>query len=152
MVVGGDGEGGGVYPTEEEEKVVTGGVMSERLGGEPDKTLSEARFVVGDWVCCAIFEAGSDGGVAPPPRVVGRGNVEYGRAGGGVGGGRDGFGGSRENGYGGGYRGRGRGSSVGGGGFNGRLGGEGLPSGEWRRGERVPDGFGRGYRGRGRGY
>lgn len=146
MVVGGDGEGGGVFPSEEEEKVVSEGAMSGRLGGEPDKTLQEARFVVGDWVCCAVFETGGDGGVAAAPRVVGRGEVSYGRGGGG------GYvGGGRENGFGGGYRGRGRGMGRGGM-YEGRLGGEGVPSGEWRRGERVPDG-GRGYgRGRGRGY
>jgi len=145
VVVGGDGEGGGVFPSDEEEKVVAEGVMSGRLGGEPDKTLQEARFVVGDWVCCAVFEVGGDGSVSAAPRVVGRGEVAYGR---GVGAG-GGYGGGRENGFGGGYRGRGRGR---GGLYEGRLGGEGVPSGEWRRGERVPDG-GRGYgRGRGRGY
>lgn len=114
--------------------------MAGRLGGEPEKTLQEARFVVGDWVCCAVFEAGGGGEV---PRVVGRGSVEYGRGGG--------FGGMRENGFSGGYgRGRGRGGR---GGFQeGRLGGEGVPAGEWRRGERVPEG-GRGFgRGRGRGF
>ena len=118
--------------------------MAGRLEGEPEKSLMEARFVIGDFVDVCILPPGADGSVVGPPPVRGRGAVADG------GGGRS----TRENGFGGGYRGRGRG----GGGFGapeGRLGGGGggLPSGEWRRGERLPpDGRG-GFRGgRGRGW
>ncbi|CAF9928746.1 MAG: hypothetical protein HETSPECPRED_006918 [Heterodermia speciosa] len=157
IVVGGDGEGGGIWPSEEELARFGGNgdaVMKGKLGGEPEKTLQEARFVVGDFVDCAVFEAGGDGAIAAAPRG-GEGLGRGGGGGGGVG---------RENGFGSGYRGRAgggmmgggvRGGGGGGGGmYNGRLGGEGVPSGEWRRGERIPEGPGRGGygRGRGRGY
>ena len=142
VVVGGKG----MLPSEEEEKVVPGGVMAGPLEGEPEKTLQDARFVIGDFVSCAVVAPGADGAVAPPLGRVGLAR------GAGVGAGYgNGFGG-RE--YG---RGRGRGGNGGfAGGFGGRVGGGGgrgeeIPNGEWRRGERVPDGPG-GYRGRGRAY
>ena len=152
MVVGSEESSGGrgLLPTEEEEKVVTNGVMAGVLEGEPDKTLREGNFIVGDFLSCAIFPPSADGSVVPPP---GRG-PGAGRGGGNDFGGRGGgYGPPRENGYGG-YRGRGGMRGVGM--FNGgRVGDGGVPSGEWRRGERVPEGPGPrgGYgRGRGRGY
>ncbi|KAA8567552.1 hypothetical protein EYC84_008027 [Monilinia fructicola] len=136
-VVIGDG-GPGILPDEEESAIVSGGIMAGELMGEPEKTLQDARFVIGDYVSCAILPPMADGGVAPPPSGPSRG----------------GFGGRgmgpRENGFGGGYR--GRGSSRGGGfgqGIGPGLGAGGVPSGEWRRGERIPDGP---SGGRGRGY
>lgn len=152
MVIGGDGPG--ILPTEEEATVVTAGPMAGELHGEPDKTLQDVRFVIGDYISCAIFPPLANGSVAPPPaagpvaRSGGGGRVmgEYG-------GGRGALAGPPiENGYGG-FR--GRGGPRGGGGYGGgRLSDGGLPSGEWRRGERIPDGpGGRAYgRGRGRGY
>lgn len=118
--------------------------MAGKLEGEPEKTLQEARFVIGDFIDVCILPPGADGGVVGPPPVRGRGAVA---AGGGDKGGR-------ENGYYGGgangYRGRGRGGF---GAPEGRLGGGGLPSGEWRRGERLPpDGRGGFKGGRGRGW
>ncbi|KAI4286002.1 MAG: hypothetical protein L6R38_000229 [Xanthoria sp. 2 TBL-2021] len=145
VVIGGDGPG--ILPTVEEKDVVTSGVMSGELQGEPDKTLADARFVIGDYVDCAIFEPLGDGSVAPMPRADFAGGNRMPRGGGGI------FAGPpRENGFGGGY-GRGRGGPRGGYGGGERGGGrlgEGVPSGEWRRGERIPDvrGYGRG-RGRG---
>ncbi|KAL8901186.1 MAG: hypothetical protein Q9207_005332, partial [Kuettlingeria erythrocarpa] len=144
VVIGGDGPG--ILPTEEEKEVLGegAGLMKGELQGEPEKTLRDVRFVVGDWVDCAVIEGRGDGGVAPLPR---RG--DFMGAGGGP---RGGYGGGRENGFGGGRgRGGGRGGFVGGGAGAGRLGGEGLPSGEWRRGEALPDGRGYGGYGRGRG-
>lgn len=104
-------------------------------GDDADKTLEDVKFVIGDYIDCAVFPPLSDGSVA----------------------GRGSFGprGQRENGYG-----RVRGGSYGGqggrGGYNGSaprsvdFGGAGsIPSGEWRRGERLPDGGG--FRGGGRG-
>ncbi|KAI6712230.1 sin3-associated polypeptide Sap18 [Diplocarpon mali] len=45
------GEGGpGILPDEEEAAIVKGGQMAGALGGEPDKTLQDARFVIGDYV------------------------------------------------------------------------------------------------------
>ena len=150
------GESRRMKPTEEEAKILgPEGVMTGALSGSPDKTLQDARFVVGDYISCCILPPLSDGSVAPvpPPPGDGRGASGPYMNGGGRGGG---YGGSapplRENGYGpsgGGYRGRGGRS----GGYRpepGRL-GEGVPSGEWRRGERIPDSRG-GFRGRGRGY
>lgn len=155
MIVGGDGPG--ILPTEEEATVVTTGPMAGELHGEPDKTLQDVRFVIGDYISCAIFPPLANGAVAPPPAAgLGGRPGGGGRGGGGgtrdvgdYGSGRSGPAGPRENGYGG-FRGRGGprgGNSFGGG----RQGDGGLPSGEWRRGERIPDGRSYG-RGRGRGY
>ncbi|KAF2143479.1 uncharacterized protein K452DRAFT_325994 [Aplosporella prunicola CBS 121167] len=113
----------------------------DRLEGDADKTLHAARFIIGDYVSCAIFPPLSDGSVAPPPP-----RERYSRAGE-FGMSRGGGGPPRENGYGGGYGRRGGGRYDG----PGRLGSGGVPSGEWRRGE-VPSGGPGGYgRGRGRG-
>lgn len=98
--------------------------MAGPVGGQPGKTLQEARFVIGDFVSCAIF----------PPGTVGRG------IGGGEGRGRGGFGAQGVY-YDGGGGGRGRGRV--------RIGEAGVPEGEWKRGQRVPDGGGMG---RGGGY
>ncbi len=165
--VGGRGRGGG-------EEVVGGGVvpagslMAGRLSGEPEKTLQEARFVIGDFISCAVFVPGPDGSVAPGV-TGGRGEGQQGHYYGGRGGrggrggefgGGGGGGGGRGGGYGGfggesngGFRGRGRGGGFNGG-FNGvgRGGDGGVPVGEWRRGERVPERRGGYGRGRGRGY
>lgn len=83
-------------------------------GEDSDRTLEDVRFVIGDYIDCAIFPPLSDGSVVPraPARggfVSGRGRVPH-------------------------SSGRGPGASI--------------PSGEWRRGERLPDS---GIRGRGRG-
>lgn len=136
-VVIGDG-GPGILPSESEEvegvEGEGGGVSMEgAMLGEPEKTLQEARFVIGDYVACAIIEPLLSGAVAPAP--------PSGPARGGFGGGR-----GRENGF--------AGRGGGGGGFRGRGGanfGQGfVPQGEWRRGERVPEGpasRGRGFSG-----
>ncbi|KAG9191519.1 hypothetical protein G6011_10253 [Alternaria panax] len=119
----------------------------KQLDGDPDKTLADVRFMIGDYVACAILPPLPDGSVpaAPPPLSgPGRGppSGPYGRG--------------RENGFGGrgDYGGFGRGGRGGGSRFDdGRLGG-GVPFGEWRRGEAPPErelGFGRGGRGRGGG-
>ncbi|KAF2816682.1 uncharacterized protein BDZ99DRAFT_566480 [Mytilinidion resinicola] len=117
-----------------------------RLEGDADKSLASVRFVIGDYVSCAVFPPlpGGEVAAAPPPLSA----PFRGPPGGGYGG-RGGMG-PRENGFGGrgdygGFRGRG------GPRFEGRGG---VPSGEWRRGEvpqGPPQGFGRG-RGRGRGW
>ncbi|MCJ1390345.1 hypothetical protein MMC18_003204 [Xylographa bjoerkii] len=127
--------------------VVREGLMAGKLEGDPEKTLQEARFVIGDYVDCAILAPLADGsvnpGLGPAVGVVGRGNGYGGRG--------NMMGGLRENGVGG-FRGGGRGGPRGGLFGAGRLGDGGVPTGEWRRGERVPEGSGRGFgRGRGRG-
>ncbi|KAF2462039.1 Sin3 associated polypeptide p18-domain-containing protein [Lineolata rhizophorae] len=137
-------------------------------------TLASARFVVGDFISCAIFPPLADGSVAPPPppppppplpppsaAAFGAGGRrpppanEYAQPS------RP----PRENGYGGGgadrYGGGGGYGRPGGGGGRrsydgGRLGAGGMPHGEWRRGEMPPGdgGYGSqggGYYGRGRG-
>ena len=138
-VVIGDG-GPGILPDAEEAAIVAGGRMAGNLGGEPEKTLQDAKFVIGDYITCAILPALANGAIAPPPA---RG--PFGRGGGELGGNRMVPGGPRENGFG--FR--ERGNSRGGGGFGQGLGS--VPSGEWRRGERVPEGpsgaRGRGYGG-----
>ncbi|KAF7131431.1 hypothetical protein CNMCM5793_004602 [Aspergillus hiratsukae] len=93
-------------------------------GNDADKTLQDWRFVVGDYVDCAILPPLEDGSVAPP-LITGRGAVS-----GTVGGGMRAF---RDPGFG--RPGRGRG------------GGDRIPSGDWRRGEKLPDGGGRNYGG-----
>ncbi|KAH5127177.1 hypothetical protein HBH70_234760 [Parastagonospora nodorum] len=132
----------------------------KQLDGDPDRTLGDVKFLIGDYVACAILPPLPDGGVpaAPPPvSAPGRGGPPTGPYGSGRGR-ENGFNGRGDFGYGRGGRGAGR--------FDDRrddrrLSG-GVPSGEWRRGEAPPDrdpGFGRGrgrgdggdWRGRGRG-
>ncbi|KAI4942559.1 hypothetical protein J4E91_009952 [Alternaria rosae] len=127
---------------------VEGGSVTEalkQLDGDADKTLADVRFMIGDYVACAILPPLPDGSVpaAPPPLSgPGRGPSS------GPYGGRP-----RENGFGGrgDYGGFGRGGRGGGSRFDDRrLSGGGVPFGEWRRGEAPPDrelGFGRGGRG-----
>lgn len=111
-----------------------GGKSFELGGDDAEKTLVDARFVIGDFIDCAVFPPLSDGSVVPrgsvggPPRAGFRENG-YGRPRG------AGFGGERRGAYAG-----GRGD------FSGNI-----PSGEWRRGERLPDAGARGgsYGGRG---
>lgn len=113
-------------------------------GNEADKPLHDERFIVGDYIECAILAPLEDGSVAP---VLHGGSGPSGpRGGGGGGGGMRAF---RENGYGGyprGPRGPGRGGPRGGG-DRGPLH---MPHGDWNRGERLPDGGRRGGGGGGR--
>ncbi len=146
VVLGGDGHG--VLPsTDEGAGVVVGGPMAGELDGDPEKSLQDARFVIGDYVSCAIFPPLPNGSVAPAPSpgasVRGGGPVRPSAYPG-----RNGPpGGERENGYND-LRIRGSGRP-----HDRDVRGGGVPSGEWRRGERIPDGpSGLGYgRGRGRG-
>jgi len=141
-IVIGDG-GPGILPDDEEAAIVAGGQVAGILGGEPQRTLQDAKFVIGDYIDCAIFPLLDNGNVAPPPGSNRGGNS--------FGAGRGDFGrgmGPRENGPG--FRGRGGPRGGFGQGF-----GVGVPSGEWRRGERVPEGpsgRGRDFGGGGRGY
>ena len=112
--------------------------MAGSLGGEPDRTLQDAKFVIGDYITCTILPALANGAVAPSP-----GTRSFSRGGADFGGSRMVPGGPRDVGFG--FR--GRDSPRGGGGFGQGI-GAGVPSGEWRRGERVPEG----PSGRGRGY
>ncbi|KAK8182849.1 Sin3 associated polypeptide p18-domain-containing protein [Phyllosticta citribraziliensis] len=131
---------GGGGPGVEEDDVVPptsrAAAALDRLEGDADKTLADARFVIGDYVSCCILPPGPDGSVAtgPPPVPASRGygpppSREYGGRG-------------RENGF---------GDRYGAGGYGRRGPG---PRGEWRRGE-IPRGepapYGRG-RGRPRPY
>ncbi|QUC22038.1 uncharacterized protein UV8b_06279 [Ustilaginoidea virens] len=104
---------------------------STRSGpGSGKKTLNDARFVVGDYISCAILPPLADGSVAPASAARRESNLGY-RDGRGRRGGSGGFF-SHENGFSwsssresrGGMRGSGTHASV--------------PLGEWRRGERVP--------------
>ncbi len=136
--------------------------------------LQDVRFVIGDYIAVAILPPLGNGSVAPAPGPAlsgpgmaggmarGGGRAVDGRRSGpqlAFGGGVAKMGGARENGFGsGGFRGRGRGGGGWGGGPGLGLGGPrgaALPSGEWRRGERLPDGppgfGGRGGYGGGRG-
>lgn len=92
-------------------------------GSDTERTLQDVRFVIGDYVDCAILPPLEDGSVAPPI-ISGRGAVG---GPGSIGGGMRAF---RENGFGFGRSGRGRG-------------GDRIPAGDWKRGERLPDGGGR---------
>jgi histone deacetylase complex subunit SAP18 len=124
------------------------------LEGEAEKTLLDARFVIGDYVSCAVVPPLASGAVAPPPGGPSMSSSSRGGYGGGMGqsrgyggprddfrGQRDGFGGPRDHGFGRGGYGRGP-----------QGGGPPVPMEEWRRGEQVPYGgdFG-GSRPRGRG-
>ncbi|KAF2827841.1 hypothetical protein CC86DRAFT_200880 [Ophiobolus disseminans] len=121
-----------------------------QLDGDPDRTLADAKFVIGDYVACAILPPLPDGGVpaAPPPVSAPLRGPPTGPYGGGRGR-ENGFGGRGDSSFGRGPGGGGRG----GGRYDDRRLSGGVPSGEWRRGEAPPDrepGYGRG-RGRGGG-
>lgn len=106
-----------------------------------DRTLSEARFVVGDYVSCAVLPPLPDGSIAPASSIRREAPIPPRGERGGF---RGGFVG-RENGS---SRGGGRGDR---GGWRGGTGGTAFPMEDWRRGERLPDGSGGGRpRGRGR--
>ncbi|EEP78107.1 conserved hypothetical protein [Uncinocarpus reesii 1704] len=113
-------------------------------GEDADRTLQDVRFIIGDYVECAILPPLPDGSVAPP--ISSRALLTGSSA---IGGSMRAFPPARENGFG---RSRHQGAGMGRGG-----GPAGFPSGEWRRGERLPEGGGRGYgrghtRSRGRPY
>ncbi|MCJ1308503.1 hypothetical protein MMC25_002156 [Agyrium rufum] len=123
VVIGvGDGDTSAVLPTEEEMSIVAGGgPMAGALGGEPEKSLHDARFVIGDYISCAVYPPMANGLPAPPPGGSSGGGGYAGRGGGGraamdYGGGR---GGGRENGFGGGGGGAGFRSRGGRGAFGG---------------------------------
>lgn len=91
------------------------GTTKDHLEGDAERTLADARFVIGDYVACSIYPPMADGRVQPPPTAGGRGAREpYAPP--------RGLPGGRENGFGGGYRGgRGGFRGGGGGGFGRRL-------------------------------
>ncbi|CAI7588691.1 unnamed protein product [Penicillium viridicatum] len=103
-------------------------------GSEADRPLQDARFIVGDYIECAILAPLEDGSVAPA--LNGASGPIMGPRGGG-GGGMRAF---RDNGY---PRGPGRGGPRGGGGG----GPPHMPRGDWHRGERLPEGARGGRRG-----
>ncbi|RCI10720.1 hypothetical protein L249_5302 [Ophiocordyceps polyrhachis-furcata BCC 54312] len=107
IVIGHSGPG-----AETSELGATGG--TSRNDHDIGRTLNHARFVVGDFVSCAILPPLSDGSVAPASNARSYGIRENG-----LGGGRGIRAGRREGGPGG----------TGGG----------VPKGEWRRGETLPD-------------
>ncbi|KAL7945775.1 Sin3 associated polypeptide p18 domain-containing protein [Trichoderma barbatum] len=131
-IVIGEGYPGAENPDEADTDVVM------RDDGGKDKTLADWRFVVGDYVSCAVLPPLSDGSVAPLSNAK-RGSISSGRDGR-VSNFRGGFQG-RDSNFG---RNHGRQSRTTGW-RDGRF-----PSGEWRRGEQLPDGPPGGSRGRGR--
>lgn len=105
-------------------------------GSEADRPLQDVRFIVGDYIECAILAPLDDGSVAPP--LNGASGPILGPRGGG-GGGMRAF---RDNGY---PRGPGPRGPRGPGGDRGPVH---MPRGDWHRGERLPDsGRGGGRRG-----
>ncbi|KAI1828422.1 hypothetical protein F4861DRAFT_490010 [Xylaria intraflava] len=107
---------------------------------DPGKTLSDARFIVGDYISCAILPPLPDGSVAPASSArMGRGmgagesRLAVGRA-------PDGPARDRDSPFTRHARGRG---GIGKGGYDHfslrEPRGSGVPSGEWRRGEKLPD-------------
>lgn len=99
---------------------------------EAERTLADSRFVIGDFVDCAVFPPLADGSVAPGGH---RGSFAGGVSSRPMG--NLGPQAPRENGYGrtrGGGYGLGRGDGPGGPGRGREFGGERVPPGEWRRG------------------
>lgn len=121
----------------QEDTAAAAGPRALKLQGhDADKTLQDMRFVIGDYVDCAVLPPLEDGSVAPP-LTTSRGDGRGG-GGGGFGGGMRAF---RDTpGYG--RSGPGPGPGPGRGGGRDR----GFPAGDWKRGERLPEG-GRGRRG-----
>lgn len=128
---------------EEDDAAMTNGADTSKdsLTGDAEKTLADARFVIGDYVACTIYSPTADGRIAPmPPQsrgsrdpyVAPRGPPSMGR--------EDGYGPPRGGSYRGGYGGR-----------SGGVMGTAPPVSDWRRGERPPGSLAGGY-GRGGGY
>lgn len=113
-----------------------GGRRGSYTTGDENKTLADAKFVIGDHIDCAIFPPLANGDVAGPSRGLGGRSGPQPRT--------NGFGPSDFSGRRGGMRNGGPGGGGGGG----------VPPGEWRRGDPVPparDSYGR-RGGRGRGW
>jgi histone deacetylase complex subunit SAP18 len=128
VVVGSDSE---VEPDD-------GKPAGDRPEDDGGKTLQEARFVIGDYISCAILPPLSNGDVAAPPSRAPRS-----------------FGGPppaspRENGFGSSGYGRGYGGYQRGGRHEGPRSAGYVPDGDWRRGDIPPGGGGAYSRGRGR--
>ncbi|KJZ68539.1 hypothetical protein HIM_12067 [Hirsutella minnesotensis 3608] len=102
--------------------------IASRGEQETGRTLDEARFVVGDFISCAILPPLSDGSVAPATDA----QTDLSSGARGFGGQIGGFA-SREDGF-------GRGTSRGGRGRRpeSRMAGGYFPAGDWRRGEALP--------------
>ena len=155
VVVGGGGDNnngeGGDDDMDDDAPMSNGAdISTEKLTGDADKTLADARFVIGDYVACTILPPLADGRVAPLPAMNRGGRDAYVPPRGPPPG--------RENGYG-----PPRGGRGGGGydnGYGGPRGSNGFAStSDWRRGERPPGapaggggGYGRGGGGGGGGY
>ncbi|KAG6005758.1 hypothetical protein E4U21_007709 [Claviceps maximensis] len=124
----------------ESEFVVAGDSTRQELASDNKKSLSDARFVVGDYISCAILPPLADGSVAPSTTVrrESSSNVGYRDARISTRGGRGGFQ-HRENGFGWPLSVRESGGRRGGGGDGGGGPKVILPMGEWRRGERLPN-------------
>jgi histone deacetylase complex subunit SAP18 len=123
----------------------------KQLDGDPEKTLSDVKFLIGDFIACAILPPLPDGSApAPPPPTHDSSRGPPGPYGGR--GRENGFGGRGDFGYGRGARGGGRYDDRRS--FDDRRLSGGVPSGEWRRGEAPPErepGHGRGRGGSGGG-
>ncbi|KAL7789795.1 Sin3 associated polypeptide p18 domain-containing protein [Trichoderma ceciliae] len=125
------GEG---YPGAENPDDAGPDILMRNDGGK-DKTLADWRFVVGDYISCAVFPPRVDGSVVPL-LTARKGSIS---------GGRDG----RSSNFRGGFQNRDNNFGR----NNGRQGRTGwrdgrLPPGDWRRGEQLPDGPPGGPRGR----
>jgi histone deacetylase complex subunit SAP18 len=94
-----------------------------RIDGDAHKTLADARFVIGDYISCAVFPPLADGSVAPLPPATPAIRGTAGR------------GGPPPRGDNGRPPRSGRGQFAG----DRNSGPHGVPNGEWRRGERVPE-------------
>jgi histone deacetylase complex subunit SAP18 len=94
-----------------------------RMHGDAQKSLADARFVIGDYISCAIFPPLADGSVAPLPPATPAIRGTAGR------------GGPPPRGDNGRPPASGRGQFAG----DRAFGQQRVPHGEWRRGERVPE-------------
>ncbi|ROW12577.1 hypothetical protein VMCG_00238 [Cytospora schulzeri] len=133
-VVIGDG-GPGISTSAADEGGETEGGETAGSEAESSKTLAGARFVVGDYISCAILPPSKDDGSVQPASAarVGRG-FGAGQARSTVDPGPPPMGGNRQNGFGSASMRRPPAA------FGGSGGAGVLPVGEWRRGERLPEG------------
>lgn len=120
------------HPTKSPQQKKNTSVIVE--GDDADRMLQDFRFVIGDYVDCAIQPPLEDGSVAPPPAPAPRNPPPQSMAGSSIGGNMRAFDrpespgpGMGRGGYGYGYGRRGSRESIG------------IPPGEWRRGDRPPD-------------
>ncbi|ORY16414.1 Sin3 associated polypeptide p18 [Clohesyomyces aquaticus] len=55
---------------DDDSDTATSAEMLKNMDGEPNKTLGDGRFVIGDFISCAVLPPAADGSVQPAPAAL----------------------------------------------------------------------------------